>query len=1045
MRSEQVCEEKWKGELGSIERKEGKMKRGLVSKWVVGSMLACVALFVFQGEALAGVTGKIAGTIKDAETGEPLPGANVVIVGTRMGAAADVDGDYFIMNIPPGTYAVEASMMGYRSVSKTEVIVSVDHTTTVDFTIEPTVIKMPGVTVTAGREIISMDVSATQTKLPSAAIEAMPISKVDEMLAMQAGSWISYDLDEGTGLAIRGGGIGESDFQVDGISLKSELTDVSHMTLPKSSIKEVQLLTGGFNAEYGGVRSGLVNTITKEGSPGKYTGSLELRYSPPGRKHFGPDAYDKNGRIWQVFAGPKAFEGVPEDDVELFRRTKGDSGYAFPFKGWNAIAAELAADDDPTNDLTPQQALELWKLRHKPRSYADEPDYDIDASFGGPLLPKTTFFASYRHENSQLVYPLSRKNEVNDSYQLKLTTRFTPALKLRIEGIYGKRSSCTPACFGSSFGVLSDNAWGPVAGTVSGSRFATEFAADAFTSYGSHRSMYVRAWWPTKDDKLFRGRLKLTHVLSPSTYYELQYQYGKGWIDVWHLPPRDTTKIHQIGDKWYDETPEGWSTVERYDIPHMFMMSGGARYSNKSSNWSHQLKYDIVSQVNKYNQVKAGFSSSFPYYKVRSCYYTSADTALYRYEDRPELWQWWDANPTSGSAYIQDKLEFKGMIANFGLRADYLDPKSKAYELVIPYDPYYARKNFPDDVWFRSKQTEPGKARLKLQPRLGISHPVSAYGKIYFNYGHFYQPPTPYHMYSKGLAESGPGFLMPTPNLDWPRTIAYEAGYEQNIANMFLIHVAGYYKDITGQFMLTSGIDWDHTVENQYWTNNNYADIRGIELRFNKPWGDFLTFWSNYNYMVTSYGYTALPNIYENPMEAEAQAANAEQIKPHAAPDFRTGIDLHTPKDWGPILLGAKPFAGIRLSLLYMWEAGGEWVFNPEAPREKQHWIKSVDYSNADLKVEKSISLGSIHGVVFMDVYNLFNQKYLYTGGWTTAEYQSYRSSLHLPWETGDQKGNDRWGDYPHNGKKEYIDIGWHNWMQFLNPRDIFFGIRFEF
>jgi len=1013
--------------------------------YIVGILLVLASLFAFQQEAIAGVTGKIAGIIKDDETGEALPGANVFLLDTYMGAAADKNGEYFVISIPPGTYSVKASMMGYESETKTEVRISIDHTSWIDFELKPTVIKGKGVTVVARRPIIEKDVSATQILVSSEDIAVTPVGDIAELLAVQAGTYISYNLDKGTGLSIRGGSIGESDFQVDGISLKSELTDASHMNIPKTAIKEIQLLTGGFNAEYGGIRSGLINTITKEGSFDKYEGSIVFRNSPPALKHFGPDAFDKNGRIWQIYAGPKAFEGTTEEDVELFRKTHGDSGYALVFTGWNAFAAELAADDDPNNDMTPQQCLELWKYRHRPRSYADEPDYDIDASFGGPLpiLPKTSFFTSYRRENYLLVYPLSRKKEVNETYQLKLATRMIPEVKFSIDAIYGKRTGCTPATFGSSFGSLTDNAWGPIAGNISGSRFATEFTADAFTSYGSHRAMYVPAWWSTRDDEIFRLSLKATHILSPSTYYELQYQYGKDWVYVWHLEDRDTTEIMQIGDKWYDETPEGWNTSERYDQVNFAMISGGARYSNRSSNWAHRLRFDFISQVNKYNEFKTGFDLRIPNFKVRSCYYTSSDTAAYSYENNPGVWQCWDAKFLNMSAYIQDKLEWKGMIANFGLRADYLDPRTKAYEMETPYDTYYTRPTFYEDIWYASKQTETVEKRLKLQPRLGISYPVSIYSKFYFNYGHFYKSPNPYYMYSMGFAESGPGFVMPSPNLDWARTIAYEVGYEQNIADMFLIHIAGYYKDMTGEFMLITGVDWDHTVRNGYWTNNRYSDIRGIELRFDKPWGEYITFWSNFNYMVRSWGYTTQPSIYENPLEAEAQEANAEQSKPIAAPDFRAGISLFTPKNWGPgpEILGTKLFEGIKISLLYRWEKGGEWEFDPWLPIEERHWIKGVDYSNTDLRIEKSISIGAVNGKVFMDVYNLFNQKFLYTGGWTTPEYRAYRESLHLPWEEDEQKGNDKWGDWD----KEHIDIGWHDWMQFLNPRDIFFGIKFEF
>jgi hypothetical protein len=63
---------------------------------------------------LAGTTGKIKGKVTDRETGEPLPGANVLIVGTTFGAASDFDGEFVILNVPPGVYTVKATFIGYQ-------------------------------------------------------------------------------------------------------------------------------------------------------------------------------------------------------------------------------------------------------------------------------------------------------------------------------------------------------------------------------------------------------------------------------------------------------------------------------------------------------------------------------------------------------------------------------------------------------------------------------------------------------------------------------------------------------------------------------------------------------------------------------------------------------------------------------------------------------------------------------------------------------------------------------------------------------------------
>ena len=88
---------------------------------------------------IAGTTGKISGKVTDASSGNPLSGVNVIIEGTSMGAATDMEGDYFIINVPPGTYTVEAMMIGYTALAKSGVGVSADRTITVDFNITQTV------------------------------------------------------------------------------------------------------------------------------------------------------------------------------------------------------------------------------------------------------------------------------------------------------------------------------------------------------------------------------------------------------------------------------------------------------------------------------------------------------------------------------------------------------------------------------------------------------------------------------------------------------------------------------------------------------------------------------------------------------------------------------------------------------------------------------------------------------------------------------------------------------------------------------------------
>jgi hypothetical protein len=96
-----------------------------IKTWILSILLTCGYLY-------GGVTGKVAGVITNQKTGNPLIGCNIILQGTSLGAATDLDGAYFILNIPPGTYTVKTLMIGYASSNITNVIVRSDFTTTIN-------------------------------------------------------------------------------------------------------------------------------------------------------------------------------------------------------------------------------------------------------------------------------------------------------------------------------------------------------------------------------------------------------------------------------------------------------------------------------------------------------------------------------------------------------------------------------------------------------------------------------------------------------------------------------------------------------------------------------------------------------------------------------------------------------------------------------------------------------------------------------------------------------------------------------------------------
>ncbi len=983
--------------------------------------VAALLLFaVFATGAWSASTGKIAGQIVDKSSGEPLPGVNVVIQDTKMGAATDEDGFYFILNVPPGTYKVEAVMVGYATLVQENVKVNISQTTTLNFGMQEEALKGETVVVEAERPAIQMDVSSSQKIVTSEAIMDRPVENLEEVLSSEAGISLHASTD-GTGLIVRGGGLNETDIVVDGLSTRNERTQQPMTTLNLSAVQEIEILTGGFNAEYGDIRSGMVNVVTKEGSLDRYSVNIDARTSPAARKHFGPSPFSIDGPFWQTYAGPDAFTGISQDMVDAGK-------YPFTFVGWNEVARQNLADPDPSNDMTPQALLELWKWQHRNRPYADKPDYIFDGAISGPI-PGTpvAFMVSQRYENLQLVYPLSRNNSVSSTTLLKLTTHLTPQMKLSFNNNF-------MVVKGVSGGIYEDTN-GLITGTRQGTQYAQNYASE-------WKYMWNDAMYNPATVMQYRGGLSLNHVLSPSTFYDLDMEYTNYQIKQEPIGLRDTTGIKLIGGRWYDEQPFGYvgssigSITEQYDVINKFLISGGGRGQDHSRYWGLRLAGDLVSQIDKHNQVKTGVSVDYTQFHERREINHGATTQPFTVN--PTNWWYYDEHPVQLGAYIQDKLEYEGMIANFGIRADYLQPGVTPFIL----NPQYIYNNLPYDLaTFRAQDNSFSQLhstdksyKLYFSPRLGISHPITSTSKIFFNYGHFYQPPVIDQLYT--VKPSGGGATIPNIGADWPRTISYEIGIEKGIANDFLIHFMGYYKDVSDQLSQVEIVPFDNESVVTTWASNGYGDIRGLELKLERRVGRFWRGWVQAEYMIQSSGHTGYATIFEDRQKAAEQRESPLQSRNWPVPSLSANLTFRTPASFGPAILGAKLLGDWQFNILQDWSSGGKELVEGGSKLADQHYADVIDYWNTDIMLEKRFQFANKRFSAYMQVRNLFN----YKGFPNPYNWNSYIGSLHFPWEQGSQKGNDKLGDY----KQDYIDLGWNSWSQFINPRDIFFGIRVQ-
>ena len=237
----------------------------------------------------AGQTGKIAGRVTDSGSGEPLVGCNVLISGTSSGAATDANGEYFIINLTPGSYAVEFSMIGYAAYSASGVQVNIDVTTPVDAALTTEAVELAGVSVTAERPAIEKTLTSSKQIVSGDMMAAMAVTDVNDVVKTLPG------VTEFNGeLHIRGGRSGEEMYLVDGASVTNAVMGGQAIPVNPSMVGELQLITGTFNAEYGQAMSGLFNTVLRVPTPG-FHASLGFRTSLH-QDHFTADKGDFQGK-----------------------------------------------------------------------------------------------------------------------------------------------------------------------------------------------------------------------------------------------------------------------------------------------------------------------------------------------------------------------------------------------------------------------------------------------------------------------------------------------------------------------------------------------------------------------------------------------------------------------------------------------------------------------------------------------------------------------------------------------------------------------------
>ncbi|HUI31407.1 MAG TPA: TonB-dependent receptor [Candidatus Acidoferrales bacterium] len=224
-------------------------------------LLASCLLLLFS-DSFAQQRGSIEGKVTDSATDEGLVGVNVLIEGTYYGASTDIDGKFEIKNVTAGQYTLVFRLLGYKEVQHTGVVVKDGEPTVVNTKLEETALSLGQEVVVVGQKPL-MDPAETQSTrtISSQDIKVSAVQDVKDVVSQQVGV-VAADNE----IHIRGGRSYENAYLLNGINIQDPLAGTGFgLQLSSNSIEQMEIITGGYNAEYGQATSGIVNVKTKEG------------------------------------------------------------------------------------------------------------------------------------------------------------------------------------------------------------------------------------------------------------------------------------------------------------------------------------------------------------------------------------------------------------------------------------------------------------------------------------------------------------------------------------------------------------------------------------------------------------------------------------------------------------------------------------------------------------------------------------------------------------------------------------------------------------
>lgn len=392
-----------------------------------GIALLAVLLVSMPAMLLAqSATSKLHGKVTDAESGEALIGATVILVATQAGASTDINGEYTILNIPPGTYDVKVAYVGYTQQLLKQVRVVAGVTTELNAKLTPSAIEVGEMVITVERPMFEAKSTNTVKVYDSKEIAQLPVRGVQKVVSVQSGV-VTAEGDGGVAgnatLNVRGGRGTEVLYIVDGVAQNDILTGDAEAQVSDNAIEQIAFQVGGYEAKYGQAQSGIVNITTRSGSA-NYTAFIE-GVTSSWTDDFGYNLYSAN------VSGPI----IPGDgaNTAFLSFERGWFKDAYP----NAIGLDFQTRSEPdvngeylradgattpfASDYLPDNDADIWRFTGRTFHNLDFMTLRLGANYN--TRNDRTYIHTYAKNNS---HHNPRVELVNQSYSARIGKDFSP-------------------------------------------------------------------------------------------------------------------------------------------------------------------------------------------------------------------------------------------------------------------------------------------------------------------------------------------------------------------------------------------------------------------------------------------------------------------------------------------------------------------------------------------------------------------------------------------------------------------------------------------